>query len=77
MDEDISIINTNTRTEKIKNFFINNKKKIIISISSIILIIFGYFIYGDLQKKNKIELADRYNLTTTNFLSEDKTKVKN
>ena len=77
MDEDISIINTNTRTEKIKNFFINNKKNIIISISSIILIIFGYFIYGDLQKKNKIELADRYNLTTTNFLSEDKTKVKN
>ena len=53
MDEDISIINTNTRTEKIKNFFINNKKKIIISISSIILIIFGYFIYGDLQKKKQ------------------------
>ena len=29
MDEDISIINTNTRNEKIKNFFIHNKKKII------------------------------------------------
>ena len=33
MDEEITIINTNTRNEKIKNFFINNKKKLIISIS--------------------------------------------
>ena len=29
MDEDLSIINTNTRNEKIKNFFVNNKNKII------------------------------------------------
>ena len=26
MDEDISIINSNTRNEKIKNFFVENKK---------------------------------------------------
>ena len=44
MDEDIAIINKETRNEKIKNFFIKNKKKIIISISVIILAIFGYFI---------------------------------
>ena len=29
MDEDVSIINTNTRNEKIKSFFINNKNKLI------------------------------------------------
>ena len=28
MDEEVSIINTNTRNEKIKNFFIKNKNKI-------------------------------------------------
>ena len=28
MDEDIAAINTTTRNEKIKNFFINNKKNI-------------------------------------------------
>ena len=28
MDEEVSIINTNTRNEKIKNFFVNNKNKI-------------------------------------------------
>ena len=29
MDEDLSIINANTRNEKIKNFFVNNRNKII------------------------------------------------
>ena len=29
MDEEITIIDSNTRNEKIKNFFINNKKKLI------------------------------------------------
>jgi predicted negative regulator of RcsB-dependent stress response len=77
MDEDIVIINTNTRAEKIKNFFINNKKKLIIVISVIILIIFGFFIYEDLKKKNRVELANRYNFATINFISGDKTKVEN
>ena len=26
MDEDLSLVNANTRNEKIKNFFVNNKK---------------------------------------------------
>ena len=77
MDEDIAIINTSSRIEKIKNFFINNKKKIAISASVIILIIFGYFIYKDFEKKNKIELANRYNFATINFISGDKTKIGN
>ncbi len=54
MDEDTAIINKNTRNEKIINFFVNNTKKIIIVISVIVLIIFGYFIYEDLKKKIKL-----------------------
>ncbi len=77
MDEDITIINKNTRNEKIKNFFVNNTKKIIIVISAIVLIIFGYFIYEDLKKKNKIKLANRYNLVTIKFISGDKNKFEN
>ena len=77
MDEDIAIINKNTRSEKIKNFFINNTKKLIIAISAIVLIIFGYFIYEDLKKKNKIKLANRYNLVTIKFISGDKNKFEN
>ena len=77
MDEDITIINKNTRNEKIKNFFVNNTKKLIIAISAIVLIIFGYFIYEDLKKKNKIKLANRYNLVTIKFISGDKNKFEN
>ena len=77
MDEDTAIINKNTRNEKIKNFFINNTKKLIIAISAIVLIIFGYFIYEDLKKKNKIKLANRYNLVTIKFISGDKNKFEN
>jgi len=77
MDEDTAIINKNTRNEKIKNFFANNTKKLIISISAIVLIIFGYFIYEDLKKKNKIKLANRYNLVTIKFISGDKKKFEN
>ena len=77
MDEDTAIINKNTRNEKIINFFVNNTKKIIIVISVIVLIIFGYFIYEDLKKKNKIKLANKYNLAIIKFVSGDKTKVEN
>ena len=77
MDEDIAIINKETRNEKIKNFFIKNKKKIIISISVIILAIFGYFIYEDFNKKSKIKLANRYNIAKVNFISGNKAMVAN
>ena len=77
MDEDIAIINKETRNDKIKNFFIKNKKKIIISILVIILAIFGYFIYEDFNKKSKIKLANRYNIVKMNFISENKSMVAN
>jgi predicted negative regulator of RcsB-dependent stress response len=76
MEEDIAIIDKNTRNEKIRNFFINNKKQIIISISAIILIIFGYFAYGDFKNKKRIKIAERYNSVTINFISGSKTSVK-
>ncbi len=69
MDEDISIIDTRTRNEKIKNFFIKNKKILISSISFVVIMIFGFFIYQDLENKNKIKLAEKYNLASMNFNS--------
>ena len=55
MDEDISIINSNTRKEKIKNFFINKKKYIILILTSIILSFFAYLAYDEIQER-KINL---------------------
>ena len=77
MDEDIAIINEKTRKEKIKVFFIKNTKKIIIIISTLVLILFGYFVFQEFEKKNKIKLADRYNFAKIEFISGDKNRVKN
>ena len=67
MDQDIEIINTSTRIEKIKNFFINNKKSLISFFSTIIIIIVSYFFYVELKEKEKIELANRYNFAVMNL----------
>jgi len=76
MDEEITIINENTRYEKFKNLLINNKNRIIILFSIIILLLFSYFIYQDFEKKNKIKLSNKYNIATTNFLAGNKNKVE-
>ena len=77
MDEDTAIINENTRKEKIKTFFVKNTKKITIVISTLFLILFGYFVFQEFEKKNKIKLADRYNFAKIEFISGDKNRVKN
>ena len=54
MDEDIAIIDEKTRNEKIKNFFVQNKKLLIFSILFIVMIILSYFslqIYNDRQRE--------------------------
>ena len=61
MEEDLAIINTNTRNEKIKNFFINNKKKLIIFLSIIILFLIGFFGYNEFKDNQKIKLSNFYN----------------
>ena len=75
MDEEITIIDTNTRNEKIKKFFINNKSKLIVGISIIFILIIGYLSLNEIKKKNKINLANKFNLTKLNFKTEDKKKT--
>ena len=69
MDEDIAVINTGTRIEKIKNFFIKNKKNLIVVISFTILVIIGYFGYEEYNKKKKIKIANKYNLSLISYNS--------
>ncbi len=71
MDEEIVIIDTNARNEKLKNFFISNKKNLIIGISIFLILIIGYFTYATFKKKEKHNLAKKFNLTTINFKTED------
>ena len=59
MDEEISIINNSTRNERIKNFFINNKKKLIFSVPIILILIISYLIYAEFLIKKKLNLSNR------------------
>ena len=72
MDEEVTIIDSNTRNEKIKNFFINNKKNLIIGFSIILVVIIGYLSINEIKKQNKIKLANQFNVTTINFKTDTK-----
>jgi hypothetical protein len=77
MDEEVTIIDSNTRNEKIKVFFINNKKKFIISISIILISLIGYFSFEEFKHKNRIKLANKFNSTIINFNNGEKQKTIN
>ena len=72
MDEEISIIDSNNRNEKIRNFFVNNKKNLIIGITVITLGLVIYFSLSEIKKKNKIKLANKFNLVKINYKENQK-----
>ena len=61
MDEDIAIINNNTRNQRIKDFFTKNKKLLISLLIFLILILLSFYSYQIYQDKNKIDISDKYN----------------
>ena len=75
MDEDISIINTNTRNEKIKNFFVQNKKKIISGLIILIILLISYFAFGEYQDSKKVKISDSFNSITINYSKNNKEKT--
>ena len=70
MDEEVTIINSNTRNEKIINFFINNKRHLVLGFSIIFILIIGYLFTIEMKERNKIKLANQFNLVAINFGTE-------
>ena len=75
MDEEITIINTNTRNERIKIFFTSNKKNLIIVFSIIALLTIGYFAFEDIKKKDRIKLANKFNSAKIAFTLGQEEKI--
>ena len=67
MEEEIQIINENTRKEKLKNFFAKNSKYLIFSISAIIILILAYFVYVEIKSRDHDKIAEKYNNIVNNF----------
>ena len=77
MDEETAIIDQNTRNEKIKKFFVENKSKIISSLIIIVLIIFVFFAFNEFKEKKKIDISNKYNSLVISYNSDNKDKVLN
>ena len=78
MDEDISIINSNTRNEKVRNFFIKNKVKIISILLTTVIVLITAYSFDKYKTNQKIEISDKFNSTTLTYSENTKDKtVKN
>ena len=77
MDEETAIINSNTRNEKIRNFFVNNKKILISIFLAILIVLIGYFSFAKYNEKQKLKISDQYNSIMTEFSKNDEEKTKN
>ena len=75
MDEDISIINSNTRKEKIKNFFLNNKKKILIFLIIIVLLMISFFGYGEFKDYQREKVSNLFYSTIIDYDGNNKEKT--
>ena len=75
MDEDIAIINTKTRNEKIKNFFVDKKKTLIIISLLIVAILISFYSFQIYKEKQKEHLSKKYNNAVNSFNNGDKTKT--
>jgi len=77
MDEEIEIINTNTRVEKLKNFLISKRKQLISLLILIVLILVSFFGYQEFKSNSKEKLANKFNSIVTNFETGKKDNINN
>ena len=77
MDEETAIINSNTRNEKIRNFFVNNKKLIISVILILLMAVLSFFAYLEYKDKKNLKISDQYNSAIAEYSNDNKQKTKN
>ena len=77
MDEDLSIINTNTRNEKIKNFLVKNKNKLISTGLALIIILISVYSFDKYKTNKKKEISNKFNLTTLEYSENTKDNTVN
>tara|TARA_B100001741_G_C16533379_1_gene590631 strand:- start:1017 stop:1661 length:645 start_codon:yes stop_codon:yes gene_type:complete len=77
MDEDIAIIDKNTRNERIKNFILKNKKSIISFVVIIIIFFIVFFAYNEFRNNQRVEISDEYNSLIIEYSDKNKEETKN
>tara|TARA_A100001015_G_scaffold315073_1_gene426009 strand:+ start:323 stop:967 length:645 start_codon:yes stop_codon:yes gene_type:complete len=77
MDEDITIINNNTRNEKIKNFFVNNKNKLFFVFILLLIGLIAIYSFDKYEANKKKQISDDFNLITIEYSENTKNKSTN
>ena len=75
MDEETALIDANTRNEKIKNFLVNNKSKLLTIVISIVVLLLLFFGYGEYKKRDRISVSDEFNSLTIGYNKENNSKI--
>ena len=75
MDEDVTLIDTRTRNEKIKNFIIKNRKKLISVLLIIIILILGFYSYQIFRDNHKQKLSEKYNSAVIEYGKGNKSEI--
>ncbi len=75
MDEEITIINEKTRNEKIKNFFLENKKLLLSILSVLVILIISFFSYQAYKKGLRVSISDKYNSVVIQYKDNTKTET--
>jgi hypothetical protein len=75
MDEDISIVNSNTRNEKVRSFFVKNKNKIILMIVILITVLVGSYSFDKYTTNKKKEISNKFNSTILTYSENTKDRT--
>ena len=75
MDEELKLIDTQTRAEKVKTFLLDNKKTLLSISLGLILIVFSFYYYQTYKTKQTELASNKYNTAVINFKNGDKTKI--
>ena len=75
MDEELKLIDTQTKAEKIKLFLIDNKKALLSLSLGLILIVLSFYYYQTYKTKQKELASNKYNTAVIDYKNGDKTKI--
>ena len=74
-EQDIEIIDSLNRSQKIKNFFRSNLRIIVVILFLILLAVFGYLVFKEFQEDKRIKISNLYKNTILNFNENNKDKT--
>lgn len=75
MDEEVTIIDSKTRNEKIKNFLLKNAKLISFFIIALLLVIIGFYIYQIFQDQKRESISNKYNSAVIEYNENERLKT--